>query len=49
MVGRGGCCELQYQVELEGSLINWEFISTGYDVGYGLFYCREDSARRKQS
>ncbi|XP_064392024.1 SEC14-like protein 3 isoform X2 [Halichondria panicea] len=46
VVGRGGCCELEYQVELEGSLIRWEFISTGYNISYGLFY-RDDSSKKK--
>ncbi len=46
VVGRGGYCELEYQVELEGSLIRWEFISTGYNISYGLFY-RDDSSKKK--
>ncbi len=46
VVGRGGCCELEYQVELEGSLIRWEFISTGYNISYGIFH-RDDSSRKK--
>ncbi len=43
VVGRGGCCELQYQVELEGSLINWEFVSTDYDVSYSIQYMSTES------
>ncbi len=38
VIGRGGACELQYDVEVEGSLINWEFISTDFDVSYGLHH-----------
>ena len=47
VVGRGGSCELEYEVEAEGSLVRWEFVSTSYDVSYGLFYKEPSAAKKK--
>ena len=51
VVGRGGSCELEYEVESEGSVLRWEFISTSYDVSYGLFYKSEsvENVEKKSS
>ena len=50
-MGRGGSCELEYEVESEGSVLRWEFVSTSYDVGYGLFYKSEstENVEKKRS
>ena len=48
VVGRGGCCELEYQVELEGSLIRWEFISTGYNISYSILYKDSEAKQSKE-
>ena len=48
VVGRGGSCELEYEVAAEGTVISWEFISTDYDVSYGLFYKVSDTKRQKE-
>ncbi|XP_064392019.1 SEC14-like protein 2 isoform X1 [Halichondria panicea] len=48
VVGRGGCCELEYQVELEGSLIRWEFISTCYNISYSILYKDSEAKQSKE-
>ena len=46
IVGRGGSCELEYEVESDGSILRWEFISTCHDIGYGWFH-RQHSTKKK--
>ena len=47
VVGRGGSCELEYEVAAEGSLVRWEFVSTSYDISFGLFYKESSAAKKK--
>ena len=35
-VGRGRCHELVYEVTQEGSILQWEFITSEYDIGFGI-------------
>lgn len=49
VVGRGGSCELEYEVDIEGSVLRWEFVTTSHDVGYSVLYKSESAASFKKS
>ncbi|XP_077996318.1 SEC14-like protein 2 [Glandiceps talaboti] len=36
-VGRGATHDLEYTVEIPGTVISWEFQSEGSDIGFGIF------------
>lgn len=35
-VGRGRCHELVYEVTQEGSILQWEFITSEHNIGFGI-------------
>jgi hypothetical protein len=45
-VGRGSTVQLEYHIEVVGSAIRWEFITTDYDIGFGIFYKDTDTKKR---
>lgn len=46
VVRRGGNCELEYEVDVEESVLKWEFVSTSHDVSYCWFF-RHTSVDKK--
>ena len=37
VVGRGGTCEVEFQISVPRTLLSWEFVSVDYDVSFGWF------------
>ncbi|XP_065891180.1 SEC14-like protein 2 [Dysidea avara] len=37
-VNRGSSSQVQYTVDTPGTVIRWEIVTKGYDIGFGLFY-----------
>ncbi|XP_003384214.1 PREDICTED: SEC14-like protein 2 [Amphimedon queenslandica] len=48
-VGRGSFHQIEIDVDTKGTLIRWEYLSVGYDIGFGLFFKRNDKKRRSRS
>lgn len=42
VVGRGSAHKVRLDVDKSSSVIQWEFISSQYDIGFGVYHKREE-------
>ena len=47
VVGRGSAHKVTLQVDETGSVIQWEFVSSEYDIGFGIYHqVMEDKGKK---
>ena len=47
VVGRGSSHKVTLEVDKSGSVIQWEFISTEYDIAFGIYHqVREEKGKK---
>ena len=41
LVSRGSSHKITFEVEQEQSVLVWEFVSSSYDIGFGVFLLKD--------
>ena len=44
-VGRAATHKLTYQVDEVGNVLTWEFVTSSFDIGFGVFFVDKDGQK----
>lgn len=47
IIGRGSAHKVKVDVDKLRSVIQWEFVSTQYDIGFGIYHKPEEESGKK--
>ena len=48
VVGRGSAHKVTLEVDKSGSVIQWEFVSTEYDIAFGIYHqIKQEKGKKK--
>ena len=48
VVGRGSAHKVTLEVDKSGSIIQWEFVSTEYDIAFGIYHqIKQEKGKKK--
>ena len=47
VIGRGSAHKVTLEVDKSGSIIQWEFVTSGYDIAFGIYHqIKEDKGKK---
>ena len=47
VIGRGSAHKVTLEVDKSGSVIQWEFVTSGYDIAFGIYHqVKEDKGKK---
>lgn len=49
VIGRGSTHKVTLQVDKSSSVIQWEFVSTQYDIAFGIYHKTKQSGKKSKN